>query len=633
MTSVRTAAFLLATLAGTPYLMPAFAQSLHPRDAAITIASQQAAEVDLLALLDAHVAWLDEQDPLGASLRGNDAFASKLRDESPEAYTARALVMTARLKALQSIAPDTLSDARRLDRDLLIYDLQLSLDGEQFFPQQLPVDSLNGPHIWLPQMPDRIPLATQAHRESYVARLEAIPMYLEQITRQMRAGLIAGRTPPRIVLAKTLGSVQQLCSDDVKDTPQISPFFKPFAGKPIDADPLAQRALAAIRDGITPAFESFAAFLSKSYIPACRESIGASNGGDGIAFYNYRLRDQTTTTLTAREIHDLGLKEVASLKREMMATIAETGFIAPAGTPPGDDALFAAFLAHTRTEKFLWKTPEEMMTDYRELCKRIDAELPRLFRTLPRNTYGVREIPAFAARTSPVAYYYPGSSTTGVPGYFMVNTSNLTLRPKFARTSLTIHEAVPGHHFQVAIAQELASEGGQHPYSTRLGFTAFVEGWGLYSERLGLEMGETRGSALAPTAKNRGFYQDPYDNFGRLSDEIWRACRLVVDTGMHAFGWSRQQAIDYLLANTAISTLDAASEVDRYIGWPGQACAYKIGQLEILAMREDAERRLADKFSVRDFHDAVLGSGAIPLPVLKEIIERWIKSQEAAPSN
>jgi uncharacterized protein (DUF885 family) len=270
-----------------------------------------------------------------------------------------------------------------------------------------------------------------------------------------------------------------------------------------------------------------------------------------------------------------------------------------------------------------------MMTDYRELCKRIDAELPRLFRTLPRNTYGVREIPAFAARTSPVAYYYPGSATSGVPGYFMVNTSNLALRPKFARTSLTIHEAVPGHHFQIALAQELADEGTQHPFRTRLGFTAFVEGWALYTERLGLEMGERRGSALEPTGGNRGLYQDPYDNFGRLSDEIWRACRLVVDTGLHAKGWTRQQAIDYLLANTAISEIDARSEIDRYIGWPGQACAYKIGQLEILDMRAKAELALGEAFDIRGFHDALLLQGAVPLPVLRRLAEQWVEAERA----
>jgi uncharacterized protein (DUF885 family) len=441
--------------ANAQFVAPTLAQSTHP--------SQVAADMQLLSLLDAHVAWLDAQDPLDASLRGNAQFDTLLRDESPQAYEARREYLAKTLKAAQLIDANALSEARRLDRDLLVYDLQLAVDGAKFFPEQLPIDSLSGPHIWLPQLPDRVPLTTPTQRAAYVSRLEAIPQYLEQITAQMRAGMQAGRVPPRILLTKSIGVTRLLCNADVQETPQLSPFFKPFAGKPIEGDPLAQRALAAIRDGIIPAFDSFAAFLEKEYVPACRESIGASNGGDGIAYYNHCLRSHTTTQMTADEIHALGLQEVARLRQEMLATIAETGFKAPAGTPDTSDALFAAFLAHTRSEQFLWKSADEMMTDYRELCKRIDAELPRLFRTLPRNTYGVREIPAFAARSSPVAYYYPGSSRTGVPGYFMVNTSNLSLRPRFARTSLAIHEAVPGHHFQGTIAQELADEGGQHP--------------------------------------------------------------------------------------------------------------------------------------------------------------------------
>ncbi len=583
------------------------------------------ASEQLRALLDEHVAWLDANDPLGASLRGNDAYADKLSDQSPEAHARRRVELAARLERLRAIATQTLSESELLDAELFAYDAQLTLDGGKFFPEQLQLDSLSGPHIWLPQMADRVPLNTQRQREGYVARLEALPEHLGQITRQLRAGIASGRVPPRVVLSKTLASIRLLSSVDVRETPQVSPFFKPFAGKPIDGDPLAQRALRAISEGVTPAFAAFGDFVEKEYLPACRESVGASDGVDGIAFYNHCLRDHTTTSMTADEIHALGLREVAALRSEMLSTIRETDFVPPAGA--SDAEVLSAFLAHTRSERFLWTSAEAMMTDYRELCKRIDPELPRLFRTLPRNTYGVREIPAFAARTSPVAYYYPGSATSGVPGYFMVNTSNLALRPRFARVSLTIHEAVPGHHFQVALAQELADEGVQHPFRTRLGFTAFVEGWGLYSERLGLEMGERRGSALRPTDANRGFYQDPYDNFGRLSDEMWRACRLVVDTGLHAKGWTRQQAIDYLLSNTAISEMDARSETDRYIGWPGQACAYKIGQLEILDMRAKAEAALGEHFDIRGFHDAVLLQGAVPLPVLRRVVERWVAVQ------
>jgi uncharacterized protein (DUF885 family) len=471
-------------------------------------------------------------------------------------------------------------------------------------------------------MPTRIPLTTPAERTGYVDRLEAIPTHLAQITEQLRAGIQAGRVPPRVVLSKTLSGIRALCNEDARNNPELSPFYKPFASAP-PQDPLAARALAAIKGGITPAFQTFATFVETEYLPACRDTIGASQGIDGPDYYNFCLRSHTTTNLTADQIHTLGLQQVADLKAEMIATIRETGFTPPTPTPT-DDALLQSFLTHVRSnDSFRWPTTQAMMTDYRDLCKRIDAELPALFSLLPRNTYGVREIPAFAARFSPAAYYYPGSARTGIPGYFMVNTSNLGIRSTFSKTSLTMHEAVPGHHFQIAIAQELAESSNQHPFRSTISVSAFVEGWALYAERLGLEMGDTPGSALTPTAPNRGFYQNPYDNFGRLSDELWRACRLVVDTGIHSKNWTRQQAIDYLLTNSAISTLDAESEVDRYIGWPGQACAYKLGQLEILSLRADTERRLGPRFNIREFHTRLLRNGALPLPILRAELERW----------
>jgi prolyl oligopeptidase len=313
----------------------------------------------------------------------------------------------------------------------------------------------------------------------------------------------------------------------------------------------------------------------------------------------------------------------------MLATIRETDFDETLGKGLSDEQLFKSFIEHHRNlDNSYWQDGESMMRDYRELCKRIDPELPRLFGTMPRNPYGVREIPRFAAKTSPVAYYYSGSARAGTPGYFMVNTTNLRQRPKYAMVSLTIHEAVPGHHFQIALADELE---GVHPFRTQLGYTAFVEGWGLYSERLGLEMaGGNIGNALTPATlapNQRGLYANPMDNAGRLSDELWRACRLVVDTGLHAFNWPREKAIAYLLENTAITELDAASEVDRYIGWPGQACAYKIGQLKILELRQRAQTQLGEKFDVRRFHDTILLGGSLPLPVLEERVNRWLASQ------
>lgn len=619
----RMAVLVLAGgLAGLPVGM-AGGQPATGRLAAATERNAQ-----LVAILDEHDAWGQRENPVEASMRGNDAYAGLLSDESPAATARRTKELQDRLARLNAIDRTTLSEQDALDASLLAYEISLSLERATLHPEQMPVDSLGGPHIWLPQMADRLPLRTSVQREGYVQRLEALPTQLAQITEQMRLGLKAGRVPPKILLRRSAAQAREQASAEIRADVSKSPFYKPFAVS--DAgDALAARARKAIADGIVPAFEAFAEFLEKEYIPGCRESVGISQGVDGLRAYEIALKSHTTTDLTAQQIHDIGLREVASLRREMVATMRETDFDETLGKGLSDDALFKAFIEHYRgLDSSYWQDGETMMRDYRVIAKRIDPELPRLFGTLPRNPYGVREIPRFAARTSPAAYYYNGSVRSGTAGYFMVNTTNLRQRPKYAAISLTIHEAVPGHHFQIALADELE---GVHQFRTQLGYTAFVEGWALYSERLGLEMaGGEIGNALKPAtlaASQRGLYAEPLDNVGRLSDELWRACRLVVDTGLHAFDWPREKAIAYLLENTAITEHDAASEVDRYIGWPGQACAYKIGQLKILELRARAQEQLGEKFDVREFHDVILLGGALPMPVLEERVNRWLASK------
>lgn len=593
--------------------------------AMVAVAQTPSRDASLLAILDEHDAWTQRESPLSASARGNDAYAHLLTDESPQATQRRTTELRDRLTRLTALDRSQFTEADALDASLLSYELNLALERATLFPQQTPVDALGGPHTWLPQMPDRIPLRTLQQREGYVQRLEAIPAHLAQITEQMRLGMKAGRVPPKVLLRRSADQAREQASEAIRNDPTTSPFYKPFATTAID-DPLAMRVRAAIVDGVVPAFSAFADFLEQEYIPACRESVGISQGVDGMRAYEIALKSHTTTDLTPQQIHDIGLREVESLRCEMLSTIRETDFDETLGKGLSDGELFKAFIQHHRDrDESYWSDGESMMRDYRELAKRIDPELPRLFRTIPRNQYGVREIPRFAARTSPVAYYYDGSLRAGTPGYFMVNTTNLRQRPKFAAISLTIHEAVPGHHFQIALADELE---GVHPFRTQLGYTAFVEGWALYSERLGLEMaGGAIGNALRPAElapEERGLYAAPLDNVGRLSDELWRACRLVVDTGLHAFNWPREKAIAYLLDNTAISSHDATSEVDRYIGWPGQACAYKIGQLKILQLRERAQQQLGAAFDVREFHDVILLGGALPMPVLEERVNRWL---------
>ncbi|MCC6659820.1 MAG: DUF885 domain-containing protein [Phycisphaerales bacterium] len=573
------------------------------------------------------VLWGLMNDLLDAELRrglesglqfGDERFLDVLPDASPAGVAAWDAVLDGFRERLAAIDRESLGDEDRVDADLLDDSFQTERAGRRFHAEQMPVTAISGPQFWLPQAALTLPFRTPWHFESYVRTLERIPALLAQQTEQMRLGMAAGRTRPRSIVGKSLPVARALV---VKDA-ETSPFFAPLAALPRD-DPMRARALAAVRGGVIPAFAAFADFLEHQYIPACRESTAASDGPDGPAWYDYRLRAETTTTMTAREVHDLGLSEVARLRDEMMRVIAETGF-RPARMLTGDD-LFAAFVVHLRNDpRFYCKTPEELLTRYRDICKRIDGQLPALFGTLPRNSYGVKEIPAFAAPTSPTAYYYVGTLRGGVAGNFMANTHRLDQRPLYEATALAMHEAVPGHHLQIALAQEMT---GRHPLRSTRGYTAFVEGWALYAEGLGLEMNANATEPPRSGGVPRGLYADPYDDFGRLNMEMWRALRLVVDTGLHREGWTRQQAIDYMAKNSALARLNIENEVDRYIGWPGQACAYKIGQLKILELRRRAESALGPKFDLRAFHDAVLLAGPLPLPVLERRIDRWIDGE------
>lgn len=586
-------------------------------------AASQGRSAALLAILDEHVDWSMRESPVTASTRGDLRFNHLLRDESPAATARRLEAIKDRLARLRALDRSTFTPADALDADLLIYELSLDVERADLHEEQMPVESLNGPQIWLPQLGERVPMRTEQHRLDWVARLEAIPEHLAQITEQMRLGMAAGRVPPKVVMGHAVAAAESQADPSVIADPAKSPFFSPLRGLP-ENDPIAVRAKEAIAEGIVPAFQKFHAFLRDEYAPACRDTIGYAKGVDGPRAYDLTLRSHTTLNLTAPESHAIGLREVARLRAEMIALIPETEF--PQKGELTGDALLAAFLAWCRSEpSFYYTEAEDKLRDYRAMCKVIDAEMPRLFATLPRNPYGVREIPRFAAISSPTAYYYPGSLKGGVAGFFMVNTYRLDQRPKYSMLALAIHEAVPGHHLQVALASELE---GQHEFRTLTSYTAYVEGWALYSERLGLEMGPNpRNASGTGAGGGRGLYAKPMDEFGRLSFEMWRACRLVVDTGMHAMDWDRQRAIDFMLSNTALAQVDVEREIDRYISMPGQACAYKIGQLKILELRARAEKALGEKFDIRRFHDSILLTGAVPLPVLEAHVERWIAGE------
>jgi uncharacterized protein (DUF885 family) len=388
--------------------------------------------------------------------------------------------------------------------------------------------------------------------------------------------------------------------------PVSSIFYKPFEGFPAvvagaDRKWLRAAAQVAIRESVVPAYQALLKFLETEYFPGSRAGIAASDLPEGRAFYQDRIRYFTTLELSPESIHATGQSEVKRIRAEMDSVIRKTGF----------EGSFRQFIEFLRSDsRFYVTTPQALLEKTALVLKRMDGELPRLFNTLPRLPYGIREIPAFSAPGQTAAYYQPGTGDGSVAGNYYVNTYDLGSRPLYEIEALSLHEAVPGHHLQIALQQEL----GELPNFRRFaGFTSFVEGWALYSERLGMEV---------------GFYQDPYSDFGRLSYEMWRACRLVVDTGMHALGWTRQQAIDFMAENTSSTLLNIANEVDRYVAWPGQALAYKLGELKIRELRAFAEKELGAGFNLREFHDVVLLGGAVPLDVLEANVREWVAGQK-----
>ena len=586
----------------------------------------------LKALLDEHYEQILRESPLTASLRGDDRYNGMLEDVGPGALAKSRAQTKSRLERLKTLDERGLGEDDRVDYGLLKLSLENDQLGETFFPEQLPLDDRSGPHVWLPQMANQLRFAKPRDYTDFAQRLEAVPRLIDQHIANMRAGLKAGRVQPKVAMVASADQAAALASEAFKADPTSSPFYEPFRGRAAD-DEAAARARVAISTGIIPAYARLAAFIRDEYVPGCRDTIGASDGVDGRAGYDYALRVQTTTDLSADQIHSIGVSEVARIRAEMFTVIARSDFPGKVGL--SGDALFDAFVNYLRTDpRFYHQSAEALLQGYRDLAKRIDAEMPRFFGVLPRNSYGVRPIPRFAAPSSPTAYYYPGSLKTGVPGYFLANTHALDQRPRYEMTALTMHEAVPGHHHQIALADELE---GVHPFRTMLGFTVFVEGWALYAERLGLEAGggPVRRVAMADKiggtepAGGQGLYEDPYDDFGRLTYEMWRAARLVVDTGIHALGWSREKAIAFLSANTALSKLNIEREVDRYIAWPGQATAYKLGEMKIRQLRREAEVALGERFDLRSFHDRVLGAGAVPVSLLEARIRAWIAERSA----
>lgn len=581
----------------------------------------------LLALLAEDLDAQRRANPVEASQRGDRRFDALLPDASPEAHAAFIEASRDRLRQLNRLDREALTPANALNAELLAYELQLRIDRAWLEAWRMPVSQVWGPQIWLPQLPDQLTFTSTRHLTDYLARLEAIPAYLVQVELNMRAGQDAQVVPPRHVVQGAAPQAMQHTGEAVQRDPTTHPLYAPFKSE-LASSTLRDAAAEAISERVIPAFVRFGTFLEGEYLPACRGTIACTALADGERRYAAEIRAMTSLDYTAEQIHAIGRREVERILAEMLVTIQRSDFmeqpqaqaiirsrIAP---EIQRQQLFEAFITFLREDpRFYCASAEELLARYRDVAKRIDAHMPSLFTKLPRLSYGVREMPAFMAPSAPTAYYYPGSIQTGVPGYFVANTHKLDSRPTYEMLALTLHEAVPGHHHQIALAQELEAD-GLPAWRTELGYNAFGEGWALYAERLGLEMGD------APY----GLYIDPYDDFGRLSYEMWRAMRLVVDTGMHAMGWSRDQAIDYMLAHSALTRENVEREVDRYIAWPAQALGYKLGELEIRALRTQAEAALGDRFDRRAFHDALLEQGALPLPILRSRMHDWIGSRK-----
>lgn len=608
-TPARFVQFVLITLALLLPSAPAWGQGYLPP-------VPEGRDPGLWDLMNRAIDTMYEANPMGIGpLLGDHSRDGELGDGSAAGIEKHTRLMGAYLEELKALDRSGFSDADTLDADLLRYQWTQDQRLAKFKDWQMPVNSIGGPQVWLPQLGDQMPTRTREDLANYLTRLKRVPIVVGDTIDNMRLGISEGRVPPRVVVEPTVEQSMAQANPEFREDPTKSPFYGPFE-KLDEHDPLAVEAREIIAQRIVPVYMELAVFLNNEYLPACRDTVGAAQGVDGIEAYSAMIASHTTQPqYSADDVYRIGLDEVKRIKSEMMGVIARSDWTGNDKSWASPDAKFNAFTEYVRTNpRFYYDDPDDLLNAYRVICKAIDPELTKLFGTLPRLTYGVRPLPGLSAESAPTAYYYPGSLTNGLPGYFVANLTKLDQRPKTEMMALTLHEAVPGHHLQISLAQEVEN---QHPIRKTMGFTGFVEGWALYAEKLGLEMGEGE----------FGLYEDPYSDFGRLNMEMWRAMRLVVDTGMHSKGWSRERAVEFMQQNSALAMHNIESEIDRYIGWPGQATGYKMGEIEILKIRRLAEQTLGDAFDLRAFHDELLGDGALPLPVLREKMSRWIDTQ------
>ncbi|GIU49744.1 DUF885 family protein [Shewanella sp. KT0246] len=558
-------------------------------------------DMSLKAIIDS--AWqinLDYSPQMAYSL-GDEAKAALLPDLSPETLAEKNLRLKTLLSSLKQLDIDKLSKTDKINAQILQYQLQNDVDMYTYKDHYLPITAESGFHAYIASIANGR-LHSEADYQNYLAKLNALPKYFAQQTFWLQQGSSSGITPAKVTLNGFEDSISAYIVD-VED----SGYYKPFTDFPEHFSDAQKAELAAegkkvVKEKVLPLYQQFFDYMTQEYIPNARTSIAAKDMPNGKAFYQNRVEYYTTLNMTADEVHQLGLQEVARIRAEMEQVIADVEF---KGT-------FAEFLHFLRTDpQFYPKTAEELLKEAAYIAKKADAVLPQYFATLPRTPYGIKPVPAEIAPKYTTGRY-SGSNRDDEAGYYWVNTYALNKRPLYEMEALTLHEAVPGHHLQISINKELTDLPNFRRYSY---ISAFGEGWGLYSEYLGLEA---------------GFYQDPYSNFGRLTYEMWRAARLVVDTGMHTKGWSRDEAIEFMASNTALSMHNVTTEIDRYISWPGQALSYKIGELTIKRLRDKAESELGERFDIRLFHDALLQNGSVTMDILEQKVDEFIEEQKAA---
>jgi uncharacterized protein (DUF885 family) len=596
----RTFAFLIAIST----CLLSNAMSAQKTEAAAKSADSDRRHAQLASLFDEEWQYELQADPETATSLGDNRYNDRLDDRSPEFYQSDLEARRKFLARFEAVDRAGLTAQDALSRELMIRNLRQDIEGARFKSWEMPVNQMEGPHLAMVELLSLTPFNSVKDYEDYISRLHQVPRMLQQATGNMRQGMKDGLMQPRFVLQQALVETQEISDKAAEASPFAQPANKfPAAISADDQKRLRSAVLAAINGDVLPAYKRFTAFLRDDYAPHGRTEPGVWALPDGAERYRYQIRRMTTTDLSPEEIRQIGLKQIAETEAQMLVLARKLGF---------ND--LASLNQHIKNDRKFYATSGEQVLDlYTKYARQMEKQLPKLFGRLPQNKLEVIPMDPFRSKNEVPADYSPGAADGSRPGHINVNEWDPEHRLTLNIEAIAYHEGVPGHHLQISIGQELKDL----PAFRKNGdYTAFVEGWALYSERLGKEI---------------GFYEDPYSDYGRLENEMWRAIRLVIDTGVHEKRWSREQMVDYFHRYTAMDEPNVQTEVDRYIAWPGQALAYKLGQLEILRLRDEARQKLGEKFDLRAFHDQIVGNGPLPLDVLHSQIQSWINAQAIHP--